>query len=109
MQALVAEATGAFILVTAVFAFAVASDAPKGLHGLGVGLALAMQIMVFGPLTGASVNLARTIGPDVVLALTGGTVAWSSCSCTSSVRWSAASPRHCCMEWPARPPVAEHA
>ncbi|MFD9701651.1 MIP/aquaporin family protein [Lentzea sp. NPDC059081] len=77
VQALVAEATGAFILVTAVFAFAVAPDAPKGLHGLGIGLALATQIMVFGPLSGASVNLARTMGPDVVLALTGGTVAWS--------------------------------
>lgn len=77
VQALVAEATGAFILVTAVFAFAVASDAPKGLHGLGIGLALATQIMVFGPLTGASVNLARTMGPDVVLSLAGGNVAWS--------------------------------
>lgn len=77
VQALVAEAAGAFILVTAVFALAVAPDAPKGLHGLGIGLALATQIMVFGPLTGASVNLARTLGPDVVLSLTGGTVVWS--------------------------------
>lgn len=77
VQALVAEAAGAFILVTAVFALAVAPDAPKGLHGLGIGLALATQIMVFGPLTGASVNLARTVGPDVVLSLTGGTVVWS--------------------------------
>lgn len=77
VQALIAEATGAFILVTAVFAFAVAPDAPKGLHGLGIGLALATQIMVFGPLSGASVNLARTVGPDVVLSLTGGAAAWS--------------------------------
>ncbi len=77
VQALVAEAAGAFILVTAVFALAVAPDAPNGVHGLGIGLALATQIMVFGPLTGASVNLARTVGPDVVLSLTGGTVAWS--------------------------------
>ncbi|MFJ8963847.1 MIP/aquaporin family protein [Lentzea sp. NPDC102401] len=77
VQALVAEAAGAFILVTAVYALAVAPDAPKGVHGLGIGLALAAQIMVFGPLTGASVNLARTMGPDVVLSLAGGTVFWS--------------------------------
>ncbi len=77
VQALVAEAAGAFILVTAVYALAVAPDAPKGVHGLGIGLALATQIMVFGPLTGASVNLARTVGPDVVLSLAGGTVFWS--------------------------------
>jgi glycerol uptake facilitator protein len=77
LQALVAEAIGAFILVTAVFALAVASDAPKGVHGIGIGLALATQIMVFGPLTGASVNLARTLGPDTVLSLAGQSAAWS--------------------------------
>ncbi|RSM85225.1 glycerol transporter [Kibdelosporangium aridum] len=76
-QALVAEAIGAFILVTAVFALAVSPTAPKGVAALGIGLALATQIMVFGPLTGASVNLARTLGPDTVLSLAGATVAWS--------------------------------
>ncbi|EOD64925.1 MIP/aquaporin family protein [Amycolatopsis vancoresmycina] len=76
-QAMLAEALGAFILVTAVFALAVSPDAPRGVHGLGIGLALAAQIMVFGPLTGASVNLARTVGPDVVLFLTGRSVPWS--------------------------------
>lgn len=75
-QALLAEAIGAFILVTAVFALAVSPGAPRGLAGLGIGLALAAQIMVFGPLTGASVNLARTLGPDVVLSLGGGSVVW---------------------------------
>ncbi|RSM86290.1 glycerol transporter [Kibdelosporangium aridum] len=73
-QAILAEAAGAFILVTAVFALA---NTPHGIHGLGIGLALATQIMVFGPLTGASVNLARTLGPDVVLSLAGTSVAWS--------------------------------
>ncbi|GAB3890500.1 MIP/aquaporin family protein [Kibdelosporangium lantanae] len=76
-QAVLAEAIGAFILVTAVFALAVAPDAPRGVHGFGIGLALATQIMVFGPLTGASVNLARTLGPDVVLSLAGKGVAWA--------------------------------
>jgi glycerol uptake facilitator protein len=75
-QALVAEAVGAFILVTAVFALAVAPSAPKGVAGMGIGLALATQIMVFGPLTGASVNLARTLGPDTVLSLAGESAQW---------------------------------
>ncbi|MEV5719122.1 MIP/aquaporin family protein [Amycolatopsis mediterranei] len=77
VQALVAEAIGAFILVTAVFALAVAPDAPRGVAGIGIGLALATQIMVFGPLTGASVNLARTFGPDIVLFFAGKGAAWS--------------------------------
>jgi glycerol uptake facilitator protein len=76
-QAMAAEAIGAFILVTAVFALAVAPNAPKGVHGIGIGLALATQIMVFGPLTGASVNLARTLGPDTMLSLAGESAAWS--------------------------------
>ncbi|MEV4314747.1 MIP/aquaporin family protein [Actinocrispum sp. NPDC049592] len=76
-QAILAEAVGAFILVTAVFALAVTPSAPRGVHGFGIGLALATQIMVFGPLTGASVNLARTLGPDVVLSLAGRGVTWS--------------------------------
>lgn len=76
-QALVAEAVGAFILVTAVFALAVAPTAPKEVPALGIGLALATQILVFGPLTGGSVNLARTLGPNAVLSLAGGEVSWS--------------------------------
>jgi len=73
-QAILGEALGAFILVTAVFALA---STPHGVHGFGIGLALATQIMVFGPLTGASVNLARTLGPDVLLSLADRGVAWS--------------------------------
>lgn len=76
-QAVVAEALGAFILVTAVFALAVNPNAPRGLHGVGIGLALATQILAFGPVAGASVNLARTVGPDVVLTFAGGDPAWS--------------------------------
>lgn len=75
-QALVAEALGACILVTAVFALAVSPDAPRGFHGIGIGLALVTQILAFGPVAGASVNFARTFGPDVVLTFAGGTVSW---------------------------------
>ena len=76
-QAVVAEVLGAFILVTAVFALAVNPNAPKGMAGVGIGLALATQILAFGPIAGASVNLARTFGPDVVLTFAGGDPAWS--------------------------------
>ncbi|MET9633974.1 aquaporin [Lentzea sp. NPDC006480] len=76
-QAFAAEALGAFILVTAVFALAVNPGAPRGLHGIGIGLALATQILAFGPVAGASVNLARTFGPDVVLTFAGGDPSWS--------------------------------
>ncbi|HWO64327.1 MAG TPA: aquaporin [Umezawaea sp.] len=76
-QGLLAEAFGAFLLVTAVYALAVSPSAPRGVVGFGIGLALAVQIMAIGPLTGASVNFARTLGPDLVLAVTGGEVAWS--------------------------------
>ncbi|TWP48941.1 aquaporin family protein [Lentzea tibetensis] len=76
-QAVVAEALGAFLLVTAVFALAVSPSAPRGVHGLGIGLALATQILAFGPVAGASVNLARTFGPDVVLTFGGGAVSWA--------------------------------
>ncbi len=75
-QGILAEAAGAFLLVTAVYALAVTPTAPKGVQGFGIGLALAVQIMAIGPVTGASVNLARTVGPDVVLAVTGGGVVW---------------------------------
>jgi glycerol uptake facilitator len=76
-QGILAEAFGAFLLVTAVYALVVTPAAPKGGYGFGIGLALAVQIMAIGPLTGGSVNLARTIGPDLVLAVSGGDVAWS--------------------------------
>jgi glycerol uptake facilitator protein len=76
VQGLLAEAFGAFVLVLAVHALAVEPGTPKGLVGLGIGLSLAVGILAVGLLTGASFNLARTLGPDVVLALSGGPVAW---------------------------------
>jgi MIP family channel proteins len=51
-----------FILMTAVFGTAVDSKAPK-IGGFGIGLAVAADILVGGPLTGASMNPARSFGP----------------------------------------------
>lgn len=69
--ALYIEALGAFILVMAVMAFAVHSESPRGLTGLGIGGALAIGILVLGPATGAAFNWARELGPEVVLSVTG--------------------------------------
>jgi glycerol uptake facilitator protein len=83
-QGIVAEALGTFFLLYAVMALAVDSRAPLGWAGLMIGLAVAGAIMVFGPVTGASLNPARTFGPDVVLAIFGGDVAWAELA----VYWS---------------------
>jgi MIP family channel proteins len=56
------EAMLTFILMTAVFGTAVDSKAPK-IGGFGIGLAVAADIMVGGPFTGASMNPARSFGP----------------------------------------------
>lgn len=60
VQGIVAEAIGTFLLVTAVMALAVDSRAPAGWAGFMIGLAVAAAILVIGPLTGASLNPART-------------------------------------------------
>ncbi|MCG2621014.1 aquaporin family protein [Arthrobacter sp. I2-34] len=76
-QGIVAEAVGTFLLMLAVMAVAVDKRAPKGWAGLVIGLAVACAILVIGPLTGGSLNPARTFGPDLVQAIFGGAVQWS--------------------------------
>jgi glycerol uptake facilitator protein len=76
-QGMVAEFVGTFLLMFTVMALAVDSRAPLGWAGLMIGLAVAAAIMLIGPQTGGSLNPARTTGPDVVLALWGGSVKWS--------------------------------
>ncbi len=56
-----------FFLLLAVFGTAVDKRAPK-IGGFGIGLTVFVDILVGGPLTGASMNPARTFGP----ALAGG-------------------------------------
>jgi glycerol uptake facilitator protein len=62
-QALVAEALGTFVLVFIVYGLAVDPKAPTGWAGLMIGLAVGGVIMVIGPVTGGSINPARTFGP----------------------------------------------
>ena len=53
-----------FFLVFAIFGTAVDPRAPK-IGGFGIGLAIGFDILVGGPLTGASMNPARTFGPGL--------------------------------------------
>lgn len=73
----VAEVVGTFILVFTIMAVAVDSRAAKGWAGLMIGLAVACAVLVIGPLTGASLNPARTFGPNVAASLFGGSSDWA--------------------------------
>ena len=66
--AILMEAILTFFLVMAVFLTAVDSGAPTSIAGFGIGLTVAFCILCGGPITGASMNPARTFGP----ALAGG-------------------------------------
>jgi glycerol uptake facilitator protein len=76
LQAIVAETIGTFLLMTAVMALAVDSRAPAGWGGFMIGLAVAAAILLIGPLTGASLNPARTFGPLLVTTIGGGDTQW---------------------------------
>ncbi len=65
------------MLVFAIFGTAVDPRAPK-IGGFGIGLAVAADILVGGPLTGAAMNPARTFGTGIVAAFSGNSdVFWS--------------------------------
>jgi MIP family channel proteins len=63
-QALGLEAIATFLLVFVVFGTAVDPNAPQ-VGGLAIGLTVAADILAIGPLTGASMNPARSFGPAV--------------------------------------------
>lgn len=54
-----------FLLTTAVFGTAVDDRAPR-IGGFGIGLTVAFDILVGGPISGAAMNPARAFGPAVV-------------------------------------------
>jgi glycerol uptake facilitator protein len=76
-QATVAEALGTFLLLATIMALAVDRRAPAGFAGLVIGLAVACEIMVIGPISGGSVNPARTFGPYLATSIVGGETPWS--------------------------------
>ena len=63
-QAFLIELIATFFLVFVVFGSAVDPTAPK-IGGFAIGLTVAADILAFGPLTGASMNPARSFGPAV--------------------------------------------
>jgi aquaporin Z len=63
------------ILLTAVFGTAIDSRAPK-LGGLAIGFAVAADILMGGPLTGAAMNPARWFGPAAVTGMWDNSYVW---------------------------------
>jgi MIP family channel proteins len=63
-QAFALEAVATFFLVIVIFGTAVDPKAPK-VGGLAIGFVVAADILAIGPLTGASMNPARSFGPAV--------------------------------------------
>lgn len=65
LQAILLEAILTFFLVFTVFATGVDTKGPR-VGGFAIGLVLVFDILVGGPLTGASMNPARSFGPALV-------------------------------------------
>lgn len=63
-QGFILEAIATFFLTIVVFGTAVDPKAPK-VGGMAIGLVVAADILAIGPLTGASMNPARSFGPAV--------------------------------------------
>jgi aquaporin Z/aquaporin NIP len=65
-RVLAAEAVVTFILVLVVVAVATDTRIPRGTAAMAVGAALAVAIVISGPVSGAGVNPARAIGPMIL-------------------------------------------
>jgi MIP family channel proteins len=74
-QAVLLEAIATFFLVFAVFGTAVDPKGPK-VGGFAIGLTVAAGIFAIGPLTGGSMNPARSFGPAVVSGIYEGQTAY---------------------------------
>lgn len=72
LPGMVVEAMGTFFLVWVIVGVAVNPRATKEWAALAIGAALGMIVMVLAPLTGASVNPARSFGPAIVSGEFGG-------------------------------------
>src|SRR5216684_7152378 len=76
LQAALAEALGTGLLLFAILGI-VDGRSPGQLAGLVIGGAVVGIILIFGPITGASLNPARAFGPELVQAIAGGTTFWT--------------------------------
>ena len=66
LRAFLVELLITFILVFVVLSVATDDRAPAGMAPLAVGFALACGVLIAGPVTGGSLNPARTLGPMIV-------------------------------------------
>ncbi len=66
LQALVLETVLTFILMLVILGSAVDARAPQGFGGLAIGLTVALEAAFMGPITGASMNPVRSLGPALV-------------------------------------------
>ena len=76
LQAALAEALGTGLLIFAILGI-VDSRSPGTLAGIVIGGAVVGIILVFGPVTGASLNPARAFGPELVQAIACGATFWT--------------------------------
>jgi MIP family channel proteins len=66
LQAFIVEILITFILVFVVMAVATDDRAPAAIAPIAVGFALAVEVFIAGPVTGGSLNPARSLGPMIV-------------------------------------------
>jgi MIP family channel proteins len=74
-QAIASEAIATFFLVFTVFGTAVDPHAPK-VGGFAIGLIVTADILAIGPLTGGSMNPARSLGPAIASGIFEGQVVY---------------------------------
>lgn len=74
-QAIILEAIAAFFLMFVIYGTAVHVEAPR-IGGLAIGLTIAADILAIGPLTGASMNPARSFGPAVASGVYAGQIVY---------------------------------
>ena len=65
-QALILETVLTFILMLVIFGSGLDRRAPIGFAGIAIGLTVALEAVCMGPITGASMNPARSIAPALV-------------------------------------------
>ena len=66
LQSLVLETVLTFILMFVIFGSGLDRRAPIGFAGLAIGLTVGLEAAFMGPITGASMNPARSLGPALV-------------------------------------------
>ena len=69
LQAFVLETLLTFILMFVIFGSGLDRRAPIGFAGLAIGLTVTVEAAVMGPITGASMNPARSLAPALVAGL----------------------------------------